>query len=174
MKKQTKNQSILIADDNPKNLMLLSEALSTLGYDIRVAIDGRAVIESAQAQCPDLILMDIHMPEMDGYEACKIIKSDIRTAEIPIIFISALNEEFNKVKAFQLGAVDYLTKPIQMEEIKARVEVHLQLRSKLQELEVFNKIMVDREMRIIELKKEVNSLCVEAGKPEPYPVVWEE
>lgn len=169
-----KKQSILVADDNTNNLKVLSDTLTGFGYEVRVAIDGKAAVESAQTQAPDLILLDIHMPEMDGYETCKLLKRDIRTRDIPVIFVSALNEEFNKVKAFQLGAVDYLTKPIQMEETKARVKVHLELSSKIQELEAFNKIMVDREMRIIELKKEINAQAAEFGKPEPYSDVWEE
>ncbi len=164
--------SILIADDNPNNLKILSETLTGFGYDIRVAMDGKAAVESAFTIVPDMILLDIHMPEMDGYEACRILKKDIRTKDVPVIFISALNEQFNKIKAFNYGAVDYLTKPIQMEETKARVEIHLELRQNIKELKEFNKIMLDREMRNIELKKEVNTLASELGKEAPYPEIW--
>lgn len=174
MNENVKKQSILIADDNPNNLKVLRESLIRFGYDVRVAMDGKSAVESAQIQTPDLIILDIHMPEMDGYEACTVLKSDIRTKEIPVIFASALNEQFNKVKAFDMGAVDYLTKPIQMEETRARVDVHLSLRSKQLELEAFNKIMVEREMRLIELKNEVNALALELNKETPYPEVWEE
>ena len=169
-----KKRTILIADDNPNNLKVLSETLTEFGYDVRVAMDGKAAVKSALAEVPDMILLDIHMPEMDGYEACEKLKKDNRTKEVPIIFISALNESFNKIKAFEYGAVDYLTKPIQMGETRARVAVHLELRQKIKELEIFNKIMLDREMRIIELKKEVNDLATDTGKEAPYPEIWNE
>ncbi len=166
--------SILIADDNPNNLKVLSETLIEFGYHVRVAMDGKAAVDSAFAEAPDMILLDIYMPEMDGYEACVMLKNDLRTKDVPIIFISALDEQFNKIKAFRYGAVDYLTKPIQIEETKARVEVHLTLRQKIKELQEFNKIMLEREMRNIELKKEVNKLASELGKETPYPEIWEE
>lgn len=169
-----KKSTILIADDNPNNLKVLSETLTEFGYNIRVAMDGKAAVKSALAEVPDMILLDIHMPEMDGYEACKKLKKESRTKEVPIIFISALNESFNRIKAFDYGAVDYLTKPIQTEETKARVAVHLKLRQKIKELETFNKIMLDREMRVIELKKEVNELITATGKEAPYPEIWNE
>lgn len=171
---ETKTQTILIADDNHNNLKVLSDTLTGFGYEIRIAMDGKAAVESVRAQAPDLILLDIHMPEMDGYEACSLLKKDLVTKDIPVIFVSALDDTFNKVKGFKLGAVDYLTKPIQMEETRARVEVHLELREKVKELEDFNKVMVDREMRVIELKEEVNSLAEEQGKEKPYPEVWED
>jgi len=167
-------KTILIADDNPENLKILSETLSGSGYEIRVAMDGRAAVESAAALTPDMILLDIHMPEMDGYDACTLLKRDPATRDIPIIFISALNEAFNKIKAFELGAVDYLTKPIHMEETTARVNVHLQLRQKINELEHFNNIMLDREMRILDLKKEVNDLAAKLDREPPYPEIWME
>ncbi len=174
MSELEEKQTILIADDNPDNLKLLKETLNGFGYKVRVATDGKAAVESALSEPPDLILLDIHMPEMDGYEACQKLKSDSRTRHIPVIFVSALSEEFNKLKAFELGGVDYITKPVQAQETKARIAVHLQLQAKLKELEEFNRIMVDREMRLIELKKEVNELAVGQGKEAPYPEVWEE
>lgn len=172
MRSDKKEQSILIADDNPNNLKVLSDALNKFGYDVSVAVNGKAAVESAKAQTPDLILLDVHMPEMDGYEACMVLKSDIRTKDIPVIFVSALNEQFNKVKAFEIGAVDYITKPIQMDEARARVHAHMQLSLKIHELDEFNKVMVDREMRLIELKTEVNELASELGRETPYPEVW--
>lgn len=165
---------VLIADDNPNNLQVLSEALESFGLEVRVALDGNAAVESALREPPDIILLDVHMPELDGYEACEILKKDNRTKAIPIIFISALSESFNKIRGFQLGAVDYLTKPIELEETKARITVQLALRAHQKELEEFNQIMLDREMRMIELKKEVNALTQELGRKTPYPEVWEE
>lgn len=169
-----KKKTILIADDNPDNLKVLSQALADPGYEIRIAMDGKEAVESAETQLPDIILLDIHMPEMDGYDACARLKRNPRTRDIPVIFISTLNKAFNKIKAFELGAVDYLTKPIHMEETRARVNIHLQLRQKINELEKFNKIMLDREMRILDLKKEVNALASELDKKEPYPEIWSE
>ncbi len=122
-------QSILIVDDVPANLRLLTEILGHREYMVRPVTDGLMAIAAAQAEPPDLILLDIMMPNLTGYEACKRLKTDERTRDIPIIFISAKNELFDKVKAFTLGAVDYITKPFQSEEVLARVETHLALRS---------------------------------------------
>ena len=165
-------QTILIADDNPKNLNLLTAVLQSFGHEVRSVINGLEAVESARAEPPDLILLDIMMPVMDGYEACRLLKVNKLTKDIPVIFVSALDESFNKVKGFKLGAVDYLTKPLQMEEARSRVQVHLDLRRRIRELEEFNKIMLDREMRLIELKKEVNEMAKECGRPRPYDEVW--
>jgi len=167
--------SILVADDNPNNLQVMESMLSEFGFDVRVAMNGLEALASVNEDPPDLIILDIHMPEMDGYEACQRLKQQELTRDIPVVFASAMNEEFNKVKGFEMGAVDYVAKPINMEERRARVSVHLQLalqRRKLQaqakELKAFNDTMLDREMRVIELKKEVNQLSKALGKSEPY------
>ncbi len=118
---------ILIVDDNPDNLRLLFSILNNNGYDIRPIRNGRAALSFARSIMPDLILLDIMMPPPDGYEICRRLKSDDRTRDIPVIFISALNEVFNKVKAFSLGGVDYVAKPFQKEEVLARVDTHLSL-----------------------------------------------
>lgn len=174
MKKlENHDQTILIADDDTYNLKVVSKTLENIGYKVRVATDGQMAVKIAKSQPVDLVLLDIHMPKLDGYETCQALKTDRRTKDIPIIFVSGLDDAFNKVKGLELGAVDYLAKPIQLEEIKARVEVHLDLRNKVKELEEFNRIMLDREMRIIELKKEVNTFAIELGRERPYPDVWE-
>lgn len=156
-------------DDNLENLKVISSALIGFGYEVRVAKNGQKALESVRIKAPDLILLDIYMPVMDGYTTCQKLKNDMTTREIPIIFVSALDEQFDKVKAFRMGGVDYITKPIEMEEVRARVEVHLLARQKMKELEEFNSIMIEREMRMIELKNEVNSLARQLGKHEPYP-----
>ncbi|MCG8632475.1 MAG: response regulator [Desulfobacterales bacterium] len=166
-------QTVLIADDDPGSLKILRETLRGLDFDIRIARDGKAAVDSALALTPDMILLDINMPVMNGYDACAILKKDIRTREVPVIFISGLNEPFNKIKAFELGAVDYLTKPIHTAEAEAKITIHIELRHRINELENFNKIMLDREMRIIELKQEVNKLASELERPAPYPEIWE-
>lgn len=120
--------NLLIVDDTPANLRLLVEIFKERGYQVRPAPNGELALSAAQGIPPDLILLDIMMPKMDGYEVCKRLKADQRTKEIPVIFISAINEVLDKVKAFTVGGVDYITKPFQVEEVLARVETHLALR----------------------------------------------
>lgn len=130
--------TILVVDDNPTNLEVLYNALDANGYDVRVEIDGNNAIAQVQTQPPDLILLDIMLPGLDGFEVCRQLKSDPRTHHIPIIFMTALTETTDKVKGFELGAVDYITKPFQQEEALARVRLHLQLRHLTNTLEVRN------------------------------------
>ena len=120
--------NILVVDDTPNNLRLLEEMLSEQGYTIRAALNGPRALSTVQITPPDLILLDIKIPDMDGYDVCERLKPDERTRDIPIIFISALQEVADKVKGFSLGAVDYITKPFQAEEVLARVHTHLTLR----------------------------------------------
>jgi len=129
--------NILVVDDTPDNLRLLVGILAEPGYNIRPAASGSQALAAIQEEVPDLILLDIKMPKMDGYAVCKQLKADKHTRDIPVIFISALHEAFDKVKAFALGGVDYITKPFQPEEVLARVETHLALwkyREHLEEL----------------------------------------
>ncbi|OQX24530.1 MAG: hypothetical protein BWK80_20320 [Desulfobacteraceae bacterium IS3] len=127
--------NILVVDDIPANLRLLAEILANREYMVRPVPDGARALAAAKGAPPDLILLDIMMPNMSGYEVCEQLKSDERTRDIPVIFISAQNEIMDKVKAFSLGAVDYITKPFQAEEVLARVETHLTLRNLQKRLE---------------------------------------
>jgi len=127
--KDKKKPSILIVDDTPANVLLLQRMLTQRGYNARSVISGKLAMEAVAAEQPDLILLDITMPEMNGYEVCEQLKADSMLKEIPVIFISALHETIDKVKAFSAGGVDYVTKPFQFEEVYARVQTHLQLRS---------------------------------------------
>ena len=136
--------NILIVDDTPHNLRLLSQMLSEHGYQVRAALNGPRALAAVQATPPDLILLDIMMPEMDGYEVCNRLKADEHTRDIPVLFISALNETEDKVKGFVAGALDYITKPFQLEEVLARVETHLRL-SRLQ-IEVHVQEAITREL----------------------------
>lgn len=129
---------ILIVDDTPVTLQLLASILTRQGYKVRPASNGRMALTAAQARPPDLILLDIMMPDMDGYAVCQQLKADEKTRHIPVVFISAISEVLDKVKAFQVGAVDYITKPFQVEEVLARVETHLALQQMQQALEVKN------------------------------------
>lgn len=119
--------NILVVDDTLANLQLLVQLLTERGYKVRPARDGFQALSAVHSAPIDLILLDIKMPQMDGYEVCTILKSDARTRDIPVIFISALNDVIDKVKAFGVGGVDYVTKPFQTEEVLARVETHLTL-----------------------------------------------
>ncbi len=121
--------NILIVDDKPENLTVLRQMLTEHGFRVRPAISGEIALKTVQADLPDLILLDIIMPDMDGYEVCRKLKADEQTKHIPIIFISALNELKDKVKAFSAGGVDYITKPFQIEEVLARVNTHINLHS---------------------------------------------
>ncbi|MHB1459718.1 MAG: hybrid sensor histidine kinase/response regulator [Armatimonadota bacterium] len=119
--------SILIVDDTPANLRLLTGMLRELGYKVRSVSDGQFALRTAKHDPPDLILLDVMMPDMDGYEVCSLLKADGELSDIPVIFISALNETMDKVKAFQVGGLDYITKPFQIREVQARVATHLEL-----------------------------------------------
>ena len=138
---------ILIVDDTPANLRLLSQMLAEHGHSVRAVTSGGRALASAQLSRPDLILLDIKMPEMDGYEVCERLKADGQTRDVPVIFISALDELQDKVRAFAVGGVDYITKPFQVEEVLARVETHLALRRLQEQLENANKKMA-RELAL--------------------------
>lgn len=123
----TTRSEILLVDDKPENLRLLSTMLEEQGYEVREAINGSQALKSAQAAPPDLILLDINMPGLNGYEVCQRLKADPTTNHIPVIFISAQDEAWDKVKAFSVGGLDYITKPFKVMEVLARIETHLKL-----------------------------------------------
>jgi len=148
-------QSILIVDDNVNNLDVLSETLTRAGFQISVAIDGESAIEQVQYHKPELILLDVMMPGIDGFETCQRLKADSATSDIPIIFMTALSETNKKVKGFSLGAVDYITKPFQQEEILARVRVQLQVSNLSRTMEEQNRIL---KQEIISREKAETSL----------------
>lgn len=138
MKPTQSRGDILVVDDTIANLKLLAGMLRSEGYSVRPVSSGAQALRAAARRRPDLILLDITMPEMDGYEVCLRLKQDESLACVPVIFISALSELDNKVKAFASGGVDYVTKPFQLDEIKARVETHLGLRRLQQQVEARN------------------------------------
>jgi adenylate cyclase len=121
--------TILIVDDLPDNLRLLFTILMPQGYEVGKALNGQMALKSAASSPPDLILLDINMPNMDGYEVCRRLKANAKTKEIPVIFISALDDVWDKVKAFKVGGTEYITKPFQAEEVLARVENQLKIQS---------------------------------------------
>jgi len=135
------SETILIVDDTAANLRLLSQMLADRGYGVRAVTSGARALASARAAPPDLVLLDIKMPGMNGYEVCEQLKADPLTREIPVIFISALDEIQDKVQAFAVGGVDYITKPFQFREVLARTETHLSLRRLQSQLQDANQRM---------------------------------
>lgn len=129
MTQQPEIKPILIVDDTPANLSLLSETLTNAGYKVAVANNGDRALKMVKYNPPALILLDVMMPVIDGFETCKMLKENPATREIPVIFMTALSDTVNKVKGLNLGAVDYITKPFQQEEVLARIRVHLKLRN---------------------------------------------
>lgn len=125
---------ILIVDDMPGNLHLLSSLLTKEGYKVRAAINGKLALMAANSFAPDLILLDIMMPDLNGYEVCKLLKANPKTADIPVIFLSTLDEEIDKTKAFDVGGIDYITKPIHLEEVVRKVDYHIAFQSAEKEI----------------------------------------
>lgn len=130
--------SILIVDDIPDNLRLLSNMLINQGYKVRMAKSGKMALMGINAVKPDLILLDIKMSGLSGFDVCEKLKSDPATKDIPVIFISAQDQTEDKLKAFQLGGVDYITKPFHIEEVLARITTHLTIRNLQQEIQENN------------------------------------
>ncbi|MCP4348847.1 MAG: response regulator [Desulfobacterales bacterium] len=144
--------SVLVIDDNIQNLQVLSEMLRSRNYKVATVKDGFKALKFAKTKNPDIILLDIIMPEMNGFEVCRQLKSKDNTKDIPIIFISALNETEDIVKGFRAGGADYITKPFQSEEVLARVEVHLNLRRLQKHLQEKNAQLKDALEKVKTLK----------------------
>lgn len=175
---EPRQADILIVDDVPDNIRFLSSFLSTQGYQIRKAINGQMALTAIKTLPPDLVLLDVGLPDVIGYEVCRQIKADPSTNSIPVIFLSAGNEATDKVKAFQVGAADYITKPFYLEEVLARIQTQLTIRalqkeSKLQnqqlqqtlhELKIAQANLVQQE-KMATLKKVVAGVCHEINNP---------
>jgi len=123
----TDKGKILVVDDTPASLRLLTDILKAEGYEVRSAISGELALRAATSNPPELVLLDIRMPEMDGYEVCRRLKAQPATSNVPVIFVSAVSESDEKVQGFEIGAVDFVTKPYQRNELMARVHTHLEL-----------------------------------------------
>lgn len=135
MNVNSEQPTIMVVDDTPENLKLLQNMLHVNDYRVLTFPNGKLALTAAANNPPDLILLDVMMPEMDGYEVCRALKDDDKLKEIPVLFISALHETSDKVKAFAVGGVDYVTKPFQEEEVHARIRAHLELRRQRRELQ---------------------------------------
>lgn len=159
--------NIVIVDDNPHNLKVLSTTLKKEGYEVRPAINGQSALATIQAKVPELILLDVMMPEMDGYEVCGFLKKNEKTREIPIVFITALDDVKDKVKGFSMGCVDYISKPFQEEEVLARVRTQIRLGRLQHELVVQNELLKkeakEKELLILQLQALVDNVKVLRG-----------
>ncbi|HEY9294883.1 MAG TPA: EAL domain-containing protein [Phormidium sp.] len=148
-----KENVILIVDDNPNNLKILFDFLKESGFKVLVAKDGESAIEKLQEVSPNIILLDVMMPGIDGFETCYRLKASVATKDIPVIFMTALTDRVDKVKGLSMGAVDYITKPFQQEEVLARVQLHLRLRNVTKTLEEQNVLLKEE----IEARKEAEA-----------------
>ncbi|EAZ90624.1 putative bifunctional diguanylate cyclase/phosphodiesterase [Crocosphaera chwakensis] len=155
--------NILIVDDKPPNLRILSTMLVKAGYKVRAVTSGNMALTAAKTMPPDIILLDIKMPDIDGYQVCQELKQFPETAEIPVIFLSALQDVEDKVKAFEAGGVDYIIKPFQFEEVRARVSLHLTFRQTRYQLQQLNQELEKRvEERSTDLLKAQEELLFHA------------
>ncbi|MEZ2304148.1 MAG: response regulator [Microcoleus sp.] len=146
--------NILIVDDLPENLHFLTELLTKHGYKVRCVTNGTMALRTVRNHPPDAILLDIKMPDMDGYQVCESLKSDEKTSEIPIIFLSALDQVFDKVKAFKVGGVDYISKPFQLEEVLVRLETQVTIGHQKRQL----KEAIERHQQTAEIAYQSRSL----------------
>ncbi len=145
---QQPKPSLLVVDDTPANLRLLTGMLKDRGYRVRPVPGGKLVLQALQKEKPDLILLDINMPEINGYEVCEQLKADESLKDIPVIFISALDEVMDKIKAFAAGGADYVTKPFQFEEVGARIHTHLTL----------HRLQLERDAQNVRLQESYDQL----------------
>jgi signal transduction histidine kinase len=144
-------QTILVVDDNPTNLAVITEFLESQGFMVSVARDGEMALRTASYALPDLILLDVMMPGIDGFETCRQLKADSALAHIPVIFMTALSSTEDKVNGFTVGAVDYVTKPIQQEEVLARVQTHLRIQALKAGLQSANEQLAVQNQQLAEL-----------------------
>lgn len=163
---------LVIVDDIAENLSILSTILEKEGYRVRPAISGALALQAIEIQLPDLILLDIRMPGMDGFEVCKRLKANEQTKNIPVIFVSALNEIEDKVKAFSVGGVDYITKPFQSDEVSIRIQTHIILAEQRKHIENLNRVqsqmidLVTHNIRTPLATILLNSEMIQRAKPE--------
>ena len=155
---QNSGADVLVVDDTKENLRLLIRILAENGYKVRPVTNGNMAVTAAQIVPPDIILLDIMMPDMNGFEVCAELKKDPRTQNIPIIFISALDEVGDKVRAFDEGGVDYITKPFEAGEVLARVNTHLTIRNLQKTLEMKNNALKEKNRQLQQALNSVNTL----------------
>lgn len=152
------NGDILIVDDHLENLQILFSMLTDYGYEVRRVINGFQALNVVKSEPPDLILLDILMPEMDGYQLCKALKAEPSTANIPVIFLTALDDELDKLKAFEVGGIDYITKPFHMKEVMARIENQLTIQRQRRAIAEQNEQLKAQNIRLEQLNAELIKL----------------
>ncbi|MEY3219134.1 MAG: hypothetical protein RIT27_491, partial [Pseudomonadota bacterium] len=150
-------EKILLVDDIHENLQVLFQLLSRQGFEVLIAEDGKTGLDIAEDELPDLILLDIMMPDINGFDVCTQLKASERTRDIPIIFMTALDDIKNKITGFNLGAVDYITKPIQHEESLARIRTHLTMQKLKKALQESNKNLLDRHQELATKNEELDA-----------------
>lgn len=155
--------NILLVDDQPQNLKLLSDLLEEQGYEVQQAINGAIAYQAIQTSPPDLVLLDIHMPQMDGYTLCQHIKTNPETSDIPVIFVSAIDEAWDKVKAFSAGGCDYITKPFKVVEVLARVDNHLKIQQ-LQRTLIAQNIKLQQAIRELQRLAAIDEITQVASR----------
>ncbi|MHC1697806.1 MAG: response regulator [Geobacteraceae bacterium] len=158
--------SLLIVDDSPTNLRLLSEILTAHGYEVIQAQDGAAAMRIVQARLPDLILLDVVMPNLDGFKVCQFLKSNEKTRAVPVVFMTSLVETSDKIRAFRMGAADYITKPFQAEEVLARVETLLSLHAMRKKLEARNRELLRANEELASVNIELSYEIMERKQAE--------
>jgi len=173
MSDATDKPRILIVDDVARNLQVLGEILDQAGYEVTAALSGSQALEAVQNDKPDLILLDVMMPELDGFEVCRALKQDPATSAIPVIFLTARTETDAVVKGFAIGAVDYVTKPVNREELLARVRLHLELLSARRELERQNAALAIALAEIQTLRG-IIPICSHCKKIRDDRGIWEQ
>ncbi len=156
-----RNATVLIVDDNPANLGVLSDTLDQAGLEVWVAQSGKIALERVKYALPNLILLDVMMPEINGFETCRQLKANPETKDIPVIFMTALSDTANKVEGFQLGAVDYITKPFQQEEVLARIKLHLKLYDLTERLEEKNALLEQKVEELSQAYDELQQMQIE-------------
>ncbi|WP_354634788.1 response regulator [Planktothricoides raciborskii] len=152
------NGDILIVDDHVENLQILFSMLTDYGYEVRRVLNGIQALNVVKSEPPDLILLDILMPEMDGYEVCRYLKAEASTASIPVIFLTALDDEVDKLKAFEVGGIDYITKPFHMKEVMARIENQLTIQRQRRAIAEQNEQLKAQNIRLEQLNTELIKL----------------
>ena len=155
---------MLIVDDNPTNLGVLFNALSQIGFKVLVAEDGERALAQLERTCPDIILLDVLMPGMNGFETCRRLKQLETSSDIPVIFMTALSDTVDKIKGFEAGGVDYITKPLQHEEVLARVKTHLTIRHLQQRLQEQNELLAQQNILLEEKNRQLEELNANKDK----------
>jgi len=160
-KPKSDNFTILIVDDNPVNLRLAVDYLEARDFNVLVAQDGESGLQRAKYANPQIILLDVILPGTNGFEICRQLKSDAQTQNIPVIFMTALSDTEDKVKGFEVGAVDYVTKPIQQEELLARITTHLRVQALTQQLQKQNELLQQQALKLQAASKKAEAACGE-------------